>query len=36
MGIDGLGNHRILDGAGTLLAVYRSDGRRAVPEVVLA
>jgi tRNA pseudouridine55 synthase len=36
LGIDGLGNHRILDGAGTLLAVYRSDGRRAVPEVVLA
>lgn len=35
LGIDGLGHHRIVDGAGTLLAVYRSDGRRATPEVVL-
>ncbi len=31
---DGL--HRVIDGAGSLLAVYRSDGRKAVPEVVVA
>jgi len=30
------GDHRVVDGGGHLLAVYRSDGRRAVPEVVLA
>jgi tRNA pseudouridine55 synthase len=35
LGIAENGHHRILDGAGTLLAVYRSDGRRAAPEVVL-
>ena len=36
LGIAGPGHHRILGEEGSLLAVYRSDGRRAVPEVVLA
>lgn len=36
LGIDGFGHHRVLDGEGTLLAVYQSDGRRATPEVVLS
>jgi tRNA pseudouridine55 synthase len=36
LGINQAGHHRILDGSGTLLAVYQSDGRRASPEVVLA
>jgi tRNA pseudouridine55 synthase len=34
--ISGPGHHRILGEDESLLAVYRSDGRRAVPEVVLA
>jgi tRNA pseudouridine55 synthase len=29
------GEHAVVDASGRLLAVYRSDGRRAVPEVVL-
>ncbi|HSM02699.1 MAG TPA: tRNA pseudouridine(55) synthase TruB [Acidimicrobiia bacterium] len=36
LGIEQPGSHRIIDQAGKLLAVYRSDGRRATPEVVLA
>jgi tRNA pseudouridine55 synthase len=36
LGISGHGHRRILGEDESLLAVYRSDGRRAVPEVVLA
>ena len=36
LGISAPGVHRIVDEEGRLLAVYRSDGRRAAPEVVLA
>jgi tRNA pseudouridine55 synthase len=36
LGLGEPGHHLILDGEGTLLAVYRSDGRRAVPEVVMS
>jgi tRNA pseudouridine55 synthase len=36
LGVGAAGHHAVLDRSGTLLAVYRSDGRRAVPEVVLA
>jgi tRNA pseudouridine55 synthase len=36
LGIEAPGYHAVLDPTGALLAVYRSDGRRAVPEVVLA
>lgn len=36
LGIEQPGDHRIVDQTGHLLAVYRSDGRRATPEVVLA
>lgn len=36
LGIATPGTVRVLGGSGKLLAVYRSDGRRAVPEVVMA
>ena len=36
LGIEAPGEHRIVDAAGRLLAVYASDGRRAAPEVVVA
>jgi tRNA pseudouridine55 synthase len=36
LGLGEPGHHLILDDEGTLLAVYRSDGRRAVPEVVMS
>jgi tRNA pseudouridine55 synthase len=36
LGAEHPGYLAVLDRAGTLLAVYRSDGRRAVPEVVIA
>jgi hypothetical protein len=35
-GMPGTGPFRILDDSGALLAVYRADGNRAVPEVVIA
>lgn len=36
IGADEPGLYRLLDPEGALLAVYRSDGRKAVPEVVLS
>lgn len=36
LGIDSAGDHAVVDSSGALIAVYRSDGRRAAPEVVLA
>lgn len=36
IGVTEVGEHAVVDAGGRLLAVYRSDGRRAVPEVVVA